>query len=52
MCIQVYDVDVESSYWPAGEGEDVFPNSPAHKICTKLVLWSDEAAVLLETSMI
>ena len=37
---------MESFYWPAGGGEDFFPNSPAHKICTQLVLWSDEAAVL------
>ena len=37
---------MESSYCPAGGGEDFFPNSPAHKIYTQLVLWSDEAAVL------
>ena len=37
---------MESSYWPAKGGEDFFPNSLAHKICTQLVFWSDEAAVL------
>ena len=43
-----YDVlpDVESSYWPAGGGEDFFPNSLAHKICTQLRPQSDEAVVL------